>query len=117
MRDTADVISAFLDDEPFDAREMADALSTSEGRELLIDLVALRHLTAHEGKELADATVPRSARWMPRLAVAAAVLLALVGGYVVGDRRSHMTASDAPSPTRVVEVQATWQVVLPGRVQ
>ena len=37
-----DVISAFLDEEPFDAKELGDALSLREGREQLIDLIAIR---------------------------------------------------------------------------
>ena len=44
MPDSHDVISAFLDDEPFDAAELAAALADRAGRTLLIDLIALRHL-------------------------------------------------------------------------
>jgi hypothetical protein len=117
MKDTQDAISAFLDDERFDGQELADALSTPEGRDLLIDLVALRHLTASEGKEFATSAASGSRRWLPRLVAAAALLLALLGGYIIGDRRRAMTTPDAPSATRVVEVQATWQVDLPGRLQ
>ena len=39
-----------------------------------------------------------------RLATAAAALLfALGGGYLVGERRSSTSSPDAPAPTRVVQ--------------
>jgi hypothetical protein len=46
--ETHDVISAFLDNEPFDASELARALADPEGRELLLDLVAMRTLVRDE---------------------------------------------------------------------
>ena len=54
MNDTHEVISAFLDDEPFDAGGLATALSDPAGRAVLIDLVALRHVVQP------DALVPPS---------------------------------------------------------
>ena len=48
MSDTHAVISAFLDDEPFDPVALADALSDPAGRALLIDLLALRHIVQPE---------------------------------------------------------------------
>jgi hypothetical protein len=39
-----EVISAFLDDEAFEPRALAEALAHPDGRDLLIDLVLLRHL-------------------------------------------------------------------------
>ncbi len=42
MSSTHEVISAFLDEEPFDSEELMDALSDPAGRALLIDLVALQ---------------------------------------------------------------------------
>ena len=39
MNNTHDVISAFLDDEPFDSSTLAEALSEPAGRDLLIDLI------------------------------------------------------------------------------
>ena len=52
MDDTRDVISAFLDDEPFDSNKLTEALSDPAGRTLLIDLIALRHLVQPENKEV-----------------------------------------------------------------
>ena len=39
MSDRHEVISAFIDDEPFEPRELARALADPSGRILLIDLV------------------------------------------------------------------------------
>lgn len=95
-----DVISAFLDNEPFDAKELSEALTTQEGRELLIDLIALRSViqpTEHEGMT----QVGRRPLWM--LVSAAAVLLALVSGYQIG----RSTGADAmPAPGGAVALVA-----------
>lgn len=118
MSDTHEVISAFLDDEPFDSRELAKALSEPAGRDLLIDLIALRHLTQIDGKEaspLRDRTPWRSS--LRAIAAVAAVLVALVGGYVVGERRNEEARSVAPPATRVVQAPAAWQDVPAGRTR
>jgi hypothetical protein len=105
MSDTHEVISSFLDDEPFDAKELADALSDPAGRAMLIDLVALRHIVQMDDRV---AAVPRErSAWRPWLA-AAAVVIALVGGYFIGENRSVIDASDPPVPNRVVQA-ADWQ--------
>lgn len=110
MNDTHAVISAFLDNEPFDAGELAEALSDPSGRALLIDLVALRHVVQPD--DTAVLHHERRSAWRPWLA-AAAVLLALGGGYVIGGSRATVDASDPPSPTRVVQA-AEWQPVPEG---
>lgn len=102
MSDTHDVISAFLDDEPFDAAELVKALSDPSGRDVLIDLVALRHIVQPDERLMTQPRERRSA-WRPWLA-AAAVVVALVGGYVIGERRAATeTSTDAPAATRVVQ--------------
>jgi hypothetical protein len=104
MSSTHEVISAFLDDEPFDPQELANTLSDPTGRTLLIDLIALRQIV-----QLTDAapaiTAANPMRRRPwRLAAAAAALFfALAGGYLVGERRAVATSSEAPPPTRIVE--------------
>jgi hypothetical protein len=104
MSSTHEVISAFLDDEPFDAQALAHALGDAAGRALLIDSIALRQLV-----QPAEATPPiavlRPAARRPwrALAAAAAVVLALGGGYLVGERRAVTAPPEAPAPTRVVE--------------
>jgi hypothetical protein len=109
MSDTHDVISAFLDDEPFDASQLAQALSEPDGRALLIDLLALRHVI-QPGKE-ATLERPRKRPMLRALMAAAALVVALVGGYAVGQRQSESDRSEAPAATRVVEAPAAWQVL------
>jgi hypothetical protein len=112
MNDIHTVISAFLDDEPFDGAELAAALSDPEGRALLIDLVALRHLAQPDEMIGAAETRARPSRWRPLLATAA-MLVALAGGYLIGERQGATGTATPPAPTRVVEANA-WQPVPPG---
>jgi hypothetical protein len=112
MNDRHTVISAFLDDEPFDAGELGAALSDPDGRALLIDLVALRHLAQPD--EMISGAQTRTARsvWRPLLATAA-MLVALAGGYFIGEQRRVGDMSEPPAPTRVVQANE-WQHVPPG---
>lgn len=105
-----DVISAFLDNEPFDAQELSASLATPEGRDLLIDLIALRSVVQPTEQARAIDAKQRP-RWM--WASAAAVLLALVGGYQFG-RTSEGSATPAigaavsvaaPAPTTVLKFE------------
>lgn len=108
MSNPHDVISAFLDDEPFDSSQLAQALSEPDGRALLLDLLALRHVV-QPGKE-ATAFERPSGRLGPRTFIAAAaVVVALVGGYLLGERRAGVTDATAPAATRVVDAPAAWQ--------
>jgi type VI protein secretion system component VasK len=125
MSNTDEVISAFLDDEPFDSSQLAEALSESSGRDVLIELVALRHLVqpeANASRQLVERQPRRST--LRVLAAVAAVLVALVGGYLTGERRGERAAVVAPAATvvapaatRVVEAASAWQEVPPGRMQ
>ena len=112
MNDTHAVISAFLDDEPFDAAELAAALSDPEGRALLIDLVALRHIAQPDDMIGAAQARPRPSSWRPLLATAA-MLVALAGGYFIGERRSAPDAPGPPAATRVVQANE-WQPLPAG---
>ena len=112
MNDTHAVISAFLDDEPFDAAELAAALSDPDGRALLIDLVALRHIAQPDDMIGVAESRTRFSRWRPLLATAA-MLVALAGGYFIGERHGATDTVSAPAPTRVVEANA-WRPVQPG---
>jgi hypothetical protein len=104
MSSTHDVISALLDNEPFDPQELVAALSEPAGRALLIDLVALRHIVqpSDAAPPIGRATVVRQRRW-PLLAAAAAMLIALAGGYAAGIRQAVDTPAGAPPATRVVQ--------------
>ena len=118
MSDTHEVISAFLDDEPFSASALAEALGEPAGRDLLIDLIALRHLTQADGRIAPARTDRKPWRSSPRaLVAAAAVVVALVGGYLVGERRRDAAMSVAPPATRVVQAPAAWQDVPVGRTR
>jgi len=104
MSSNHDVISAFLDDQPFELDELADTLNDPAGRALLIDLIALRRIVQPTEAAPAMGAAGRPWRRPWQYAAAAAVLLvALGGGYLVGERRAVTTSSEAPPPTRVVE--------------
>ena len=118
MTDTQDVISAFLDDEPFDPGELAEALSQPDGREVLIDLIALRHLVQPDARETRAMALPpprRRSTWRV-WAAAATVLVALAGGYLTGARRANARDAGPPAATRVVESPAAWRDVPAGRL-
>jgi len=118
MSDRYAVLSAFLDDEPFDPGELIESLAEPAGRDLLIDLIALRHLARTERKE-AIALMERDT-WRPALRAllgVAAVLVALVGGYVAGQRHGEAASSAPPPATRVVPVEGPWHVIPPGGLQ
>jgi len=100
-----DVISAFLDNEPFDAEEFSAALATPDGRQLLVDLVALRGVV--QPALTAAATQPAASRRTHWLGVAAAVVM-LAGGFALGQWAARgnssspetaVSATSAPEPT------------------
>jgi hypothetical protein len=114
------VISAFIDNEPFDPIELRDALATPEGREELLDLIALRDVVqpAPVIAFVAAPPVRSRARWA--LAAAAAAML-VVGGYSVGrfvaTEQTLATAQvTAPEPTSVFtfEPGRNWNDSLPA---
>jgi len=110
MSDPHEVISAFLDDEPFDPNQLAQALAEPDGRALLIDLLALRHVI-QPGKEAGSFSRSRSRQGLRALMAAAALVVALLGGYVVGQRSTDSVQSGAPPATRVVDAPAAWQAL------
>jgi hypothetical protein len=116
MSETHEVISAFLDDEPFSPKDLGDALSDPAGRALLIDLIALRHLTQSDGTTARPGARTWTASLRTVLAVAA-VLVALVGGYFAGTWRTGVEVSAAPAPNRIVQVQAEWRTGPSGGAQ
>ena len=112
MSTTQEVISAFIDDEPFDGQELAAALSEPEGRELLLDLLALRHLTQPNVAQTSfPGTASQRSSTLRMALAAAAVIVAMAGGYSAGQRRGESGATAAPPATRIVEASATWQDV------
>jgi negative regulator of sigma E activity len=108
MADTNDVISAFLDNEPFDPEALGEALADPAGRAMLIDFVALRHV-AREDPALVPTTTARRMNHLRLAAAAAAVLLALVAGYQLGERRAAAATDSPPAATRVVPATGDWR--------
>ena len=101
MSNAHEVISAFLDNEPFESQELVDALSDPAGRALLLDLIELRRLV-QPTEDVPPITVAHRRRKWRVAAMAAALFLALGSGYLVGERRSVAESSEAPPPTRIV---------------
>jgi len=107
MHTNCDVISAFIDDEPFDADALESALATVEGRRFLIDAIALRGLARSDN---AVAVVVKSKSPLGRqLLVAAAVILAAVVSFQFGQRQGLNETVRAPEPTRVIAAAPAWQ--------
>lgn len=113
------VISAFIDNEPFDPAELRDALTTVEGREELLDLIALR-LVTQPAADLSTVASPVRATMRWTLAAAAGAMLVL-GGYAIGrttseDTSPPITQVSAPEPTAVFtfEPGKNWKDAVPS---
>lgn len=118
MTDLQIVIEAFADNEPVDPQLLKEALSTTEGRDHLVDVLVLRGLVRENTATAPSATSrlplrPRRLRW---LSVAAGIAaLSVAGGYLAGRQsvrpaqRTETTAisQSAPEPTRVIRLQET----------
>ena len=114
MSDTHVVISAFLDDESFDPAALVEALSDPAGRALLIELLALRHIVQPDDAGVAVSPASAARRFSVRpLLAAAAMLVTLAGGYLMGERRGVVEPSGPPAPTRIVQ-ETAWQILPPG---
>jgi hypothetical protein len=104
MKISYEVISKFLDDDPFDPQELSDALSEPAARALLIDSIVLRRLV-QPAESMPVMSAPVSAlrfRW--QAAAAAAVLfVGLTGGYFMAGRRVPAAEVQAPPASRVVQ--------------
>ncbi len=105
-----DVISAFLDNEPFDPAELSASLATPEGRDLLLDLVALRAVVQPAG--LMPVSAPARGRLVYWGVAAAAAVVILASGYVVGRQSAPdsvasqaATTITAPEPTSVFKFE------------
>lgn len=121
-----DTLAAWADGEPVDRAAVLHALDTAEGRDYVVDLMALRRVvtitTPMAGTAAADrshtAGASRARRWM--LPAAAAAVVCLAAGYAAG-RVSGQAApvaapevipagapasSSAPAPTHVIRFEA-----------
>jgi hypothetical protein len=120
---THDVISAFLDNEPFDPATLAAALAESDGRELLLDLVALRAVVNDGLAPVADVRLRTAERrrWAA-VGFFAATFVFAVGLAAAWPRFTAppAPAADAPpTPTRVVSFEPglDWHDDTPSGVQ
>ncbi len=106
-----EVISDFLDGEPFEPHALGEALADPAGREMFIDFIVLRYAATAQADEVAMRAEAPPARRSPGrlLLAAAAVFVALLGGYQFGQRNAGPEPRSAPEATRVVQVD--WQKV------
>jgi hypothetical protein len=110
MNTNHEVISAFLDDEPFEPQALAEALADPACRDLLIDFVLLRHVAQSEESAIVVTPTPAPGSKRPLyLVAAAAAVIALLGGYQLGRQQSTDDSPRPPAATRVVQSAPVWQ--------
>lgn len=127
MTEPLEIIAAFADGERVEPNALTLALSTAEGRDYLVDLVALREIVDRETTALATA-LPRRRRLVSWVAAAAAVAVLATGSYFLGQRSAGgerravdgtvATATDVPpAPTRVIQLEpgVNWTESSGGR--
>jgi hypothetical protein len=125
MSEIHECIAAFADGERVDPEQLDRALADAEGRAYLIDLLALRRLYSRRDPATMPAARSRAARlrWLP--AIAALVIVSVLGGYVAGrqmggrgevdadpgrsadaagPRQTEITLT-APAPTHVIRLE------------
>src|SRR5262245_31409141 len=81
-----EALAAWVDGEPVARTEVALALETREGRDYVLDLMALRHMVNVSTPSLPEARPQRpvARRWPAMAAAAAAVVLSISGGFFAG---------------------------------
>jgi hypothetical protein len=124
MNDSHELIAAFADGEPVPATALKAALGDEDGRDYLIDLLALRGLV-NDAKPVAAQPAPSrpaAARTTTRvstwrlLSAAALIVISVTGGYAAGritaeragEARVVAAVPDqvtAPAPTHVIRME------------
>jgi hypothetical protein len=118
-----EALAAWVDGEPVARTDVAIALETREGRDYVLDLMALRRMVDATTPALAAKVTPRAARPWPRLAAAAAaIVLCAAGGFAAGRLATPIQIASpdgpdamasplstpasitAPAPTRVIRL-------------
>jgi hypothetical protein len=113
---TFDIIDAFLDRERVDADALEAALASKEGRDYLIDVVALREVAADHPPAPWWTPATPTRGWFQPLTIAATMAAALLGGYAIGRRAPSAAQLDsvpvvrseratAPAPTSVIRLE------------
>jgi hypothetical protein len=112
-----DTLAAWADGEPADRAAVLRALETADGRDYVVDLMALRRMVAvttppaHAHEARPAALQPR--RWF--VPVTAAAVLCVAAGYVAG--RTAVPASPAPpAASRPAAVSAPAPAPAPTHV-
>jgi hypothetical protein len=109
MTEQLEVISDFLDGEAFEPHALGQALAAAEGRQFLTDSLLLRYAVEIEVTPVTVAAHVRAPGRRRSLWAAAAILVALVGGYQLGSRELRSDSSEPPPPGRTVEMN--WQAL------
>jgi hypothetical protein len=125
-----EALAAWVDGEPVARTDVALALETREGRDYVLDLMALRRMVDATTPTLAAKATPRSARPWPRFAAAAAaIVLCAAGGFAAGRLATPIQMASpgvpdaavvpisspapvtAPAPTRVIRLDegTSWR--------
>lgn len=122
MTDRYEVIAAFADGEPVAACELKSALADEDGRDYLIDVLALRGLVGDAkpgavpfwSAAASGSVFPRRRHQLPAIAAAALVVVSVAAGYAAGslaDERPVATdvvmapVTAAPAPTHVIRME------------
>jgi len=100
--ETHEVVSAFLDDEPFDPADLARALADPCGRQVLLDLVALRTLVRDEPIAPPAHTAVSRPKWIAVGFLAASVLFGAGAAVLLPPLLRQQPADVPPTPQRVV---------------
>jgi hypothetical protein len=103
--DTHEVISAFLDNEDFDAGELARALAQPGGRDLLLDLVALRTLVQDDGiaaPAQMKTTAASARKWVAVGFLAASIVFGAGAAWLLPPLLRQQRADVPPRPHHVV---------------
>jgi len=113
MSETHEVVAAFADGERVNVDELERALATPEGRDYLIELLALREVTvgpaAAGSNPGASKRQPRNPRFVA--AAAAAACLSAVAGYAAGSLTARQPPNVAPAA-----LSPQYADSLPGKV-
>ncbi len=119
MDSQLEALAAWVDGEPVARTDVAVALETREGRDYVLDLMALRHMVTVTTPTLAAKAPVRPARQWPAIAAAAAVVLCAAGGFAAGRLLTPVPPASpggitpisppasisAPTPTRVIQLE------------
>ena len=102
---THEVLTAFLDNEPFDPAELARALADPGGRELLLDLVALRTLVRDDPIDAPvrpAAPAPSARKWIAVGFLAASIVFGAGAAWLLPPLLRQPSADVPPTPDHVV---------------